>query len=211
MAQIIPNIVTPICNYRNVSVVSIVHMRCGAFKYQEMVLSDMNRESENFIEYLNNRNLDTESIAEFSSNDIGDDINNIYIIRHADYSPNIKNELCYCDTQGLLLNSNTTLFELATLTSIDRFHPPFLSLNSLMINYDFTSSRQCAVLLDGLFLKYKAIKTTIIIVDTAFRCIKYVNVTLKTKYSYKSLELKSIDDKKLSSIPKMCNRLYTRQ
>ena len=180
--------------YRNISIVSIVPAKCGAFKYQEMVLSDMNKTNDSFVKYLKSKNLKTTSIAPYSSKKI----DNVYTIWRDEESPDlIKNstKTKQCELFGLLLDSNTTLFEVVVLPSIDQFYseeddPQF---ESFMVNYDFISGRQSRCAIESLFYQYHIINTTVLVVNNLFDIVDCFNIFAQIKCSYKSLEIISFN------------------
>ena len=185
--------VEQIYNYRNISIVSIVPAKCGAFKYQEMVLSDMNRTNTSFTKYLKSKNLKIKSIVPHNTEKI-----DVYTIWRDPKSEDLmKNnrKTKQCELFGLLLDSNTTLFEMTILPSIDQFYSEknALKIESFMVNYDFISGRQSRCAIESLFYQYHIINTTVLVVNNLFDIVDCFNIFAQIKRSYKSLEIISFN------------------
>ena len=185
-------------DYRNISITSVAALRCGAFKYNEMVLCDKNVTKCEYRDFLYNKGLTTKLIA---LHDVTSDIENIFTIWRHDRSTDIRHgtEARYCDKPGLLLQANTTLFELVTIPSIDQFYPKNDDsyMDKLVISYSLTSGSQSRRAIDELFLTGHGGKiVTIVITDSAFKVIERVNAAIEVKRSLNSIELISLTKKK---------------
>ena len=181
-------------DHRCVSIVSIVPARCGAFKYQEIVVRDKDVNSRVTKKTLRRRDLVTRPIAPYC-NYWG--IDNIHTIERDENSFDLMDrDIGKCELFGLLLNSNTTLFEVVTIADINNLYNdgPHQYLDSFIINYDFTSGPQGKYAIDCLFSEYDICNATVLIVDKFFDVTDRLNITFRIKRQHKSLELLSCDD-----------------
>ena len=181
-------------DHRCVSIVSIVPARCGAFKYQEIVVRDKDVNSRVTKKTLRRRDLVTRPIAPYC-NYWG--IDNIHTIERDENSFDLMDrDIGKCELFGLLLNSNTTLFEVVTIADINNLYNdgPHQYLDSFIINYDFTSGPQGKYAIDCLFSEYDIYNATVLIVDKFFDVTDRLNITFRIKRQHKSLELLSCDD-----------------
>lgn len=181
-------------NYRNISVVSVVPMRCGAFKYQELVLSDKNRDSKNFSEYLRDHYLETKLICNYRD----DPFKNLFTIWRRNDSPDFRNpEPKRCELTALLLKTNATLFELVTVESVDEFCSSRSGGNKLIIPFSMVNGPNSMIQLNRCFLHLRYFKTTMVVVNEDFSLKKYINILVSVKSGYKCIEIKSIDESKI--------------
>ena len=177
----------PMHDFRYISIVSVVPARCGLFKYQELVICD--KMYFFFKSILNDTHLTTRCIAPFS--DILKPIDNIFTIERDPDSPDLLNTN-NCELFGLLLCSNTILFEVLTVPTIDIFqNDTDQLLMSFIINYDFTSGTQSKYAINYLF--NGAFRTTVLVVNSSFDVVDRLNVWVMVKKLYKSLGLVHFD------------------
>ena len=160
-----------------------------------MVLCDKNPTNSDFVKNLELRNLKTDPICVFCN---GTKIENIYTIsRLINVDNELKNHASHdnneCNLLGLLLQGNTTFFELTTIPSIDQFYPidDQSYKNTLIVSYKLANGFQGINSINKLFLKHKSIDTTIIVTDETCNLISCVNVELHIRRSYNSIEFTS--------------------
>ena len=190
------DIYKPKYDYRNISVVSVVPMNCGMFKYNEMVPCDKNLHSGEFLDYMYyQKRLQTRPVGMYHMNS---DVSNIVTIWRCDTFLNTcdmrtgTSAKC-CDKPGLLLKANTTLFELVTIPSIDQFYPKNDDsyMDRLIIDYKFSNGRQGMRPIDELLLSDgdNEIDTTVFITDDKFITIAHVNLVVKIKRHVNLIEI----------------------
>ena len=99
--------------------------------------------------------------------------NNLGIVRQSVALSDVAKNTAHfkkCNEFALLLDSNTTLFELATIPSIDLSYPIDNNsyLDSLIITNQLSNKHQSKFAIDSMFLKYKSILTTLVVTNNAY-------------------------------------------